>query len=112
MISRGKYLQALETVKKYRKQQMKSVVKNFEPDKPLSEYSIPRRIQKKLGEIYLWNLKDRAFRENDWESCYQMIKVSDLGTENFRLKMLRNWSGIGIKMIKEIEKIYADLGVK
>lgn len=111
MISLKEYVRALETVKKYRKQQIKSAIKNVEPDKLPSEHRIPRRIQKKLGEIYLWNLEDKNFRENNWESCYQMIKVSDLRTEKFRLKVLRNWSGIGVKMIVEIRAIYKTLGI-
>lgn len=111
MITKDEYLNAVKILKKYRKQQMKSAVKAIDSDNLLSEYLIPRRIQKKLGEIYLWNSDDHIFRNNDWLSCFKMMRISDLKTPTFEIRMLRNWRGIGTEMIKDIAKIYKDIGI-
>ncbi|MFC7347284.1 hypothetical protein ACFQO9_11200 [Chryseobacterium zhengzhouense] len=112
MISREEYLKALETVRKYREQVESEIIESASSpnaEKLLNEYDIPYRIRKVLGEVYLFTvIKD--FKNNDWQSCYKLIKVSDLKTEPFLLENIVKYRGMGGQLKFEIKKVYMQLG--
>lgn len=114
MITRKEYLEALETVRKYREQvksEMKDSASLPEHDKFLSEFEIPRRIQKVLGEIYLFDLNDEDFKNHTWESCFKLIKLSDLKSESYKIKNVSKRKGAGPKLIIELRKVYKGLNL-
>lgn len=113
MISREEYLKALETVRKYREQvesEMKDSASLPNAEKFLSEYDIPYRLRKVLGEIYLFSIS-KDFKNETWVSCYNLLRVSDLRTEPFILEHVLKWRGMGGKLKIEVKKIYNFLGV-
>lgn len=113
MISREEYFIALATIRKYREQvesEMKDYASLPDADKFLSEYDIPHRLRKVLGEIYLYEIS-KDFKNENWESCYKLIRVSDLKTEPFILENILKWRGMGGQLKFEVKKIYKSLGV-
>lgn len=115
MISREEYSKALETVRKYR-EQVESEIKDSaslpdaENSKFLYECDIPHRLRKVLGEIYLFEIS-KDFKNENWESCYKLIRISDLKTEPFILENILKWRGMGGQLKFEVKKIYKLLGV-
>lgn len=113
MISKDEYLKALETVRKYREQvesEMKDPASLPNADKFLSEFDIPYRLQKILGAIYLYEIS-RDFKNETEESCYNMIKVSDLKKKPFSIENISRYKGAGGNYKFTIKKIYKGLGV-
>jgi len=113
MIKREEYLKALETVRKYREQvesEMKDSASLQDSEKFLSEYDIPYRLRKVLGEIYLYEIS-KDFKNENWESCYKLIRISDLKTEPFILDNILKWRGMGGQLKSEVKKIYKSLGI-
>lgn len=115
MISREEYSKAIETVRKYRKQvesEMKdsSSLLDDENSKFLSEYDVSSRLRKVLGEIYLYEIS-KDFKNENWESCYNLIRISDLKTEPFILENILKWRGMSGQLKYEVKKIYKSLGV-
>ncbi|AZA74765.1 hypothetical protein [Chryseobacterium indoltheticum] len=112
MITREEYLKALETVRKYREQVESKIHDSAglpDAEKFLSEYDIPYRLRKVLGEIYLFEIS-KDFKNQNWESCYKLIKISDLKTEPFILENILKWRGMGGQLKFEVKKIYKSLG--
>lgn len=115
MITREEYLKALEIVRKYREQiesemQDSASSPDAENSNFLSEYDIPHRLRKVLGEIYLYEIS-RDFENVNWESCYKLLKVSDLKKEPFFIENVLKYRGVGGKFKFEVKKIYKNLRV-
>lgn len=113
MINREEYLKALETVRKYR-EQVESEIKDSaslpDAEKFLSEYDIPHRLRKVLGEIYLYEIS-KDFKNENWESCYKLIRISDLKTQIFSIENISKYRGAGGNFKFEVRKIYKTLGI-
>jgi len=113
MITRVEYLKTLKIVKNYREQikSEKKAAREIADSKFLSEFDIPVKLQKLLGEHFIYNDRKQNLPGLKWDAYFGLLTVADLRRKPYRIEDLSRFRGIGEKTIDELKKVYTELGL-